>query len=124
MNTLVNTTYYPAILLHKRWREGGHSAGAAFELDAEIRRIRREGALCSVEVSELERWSADQVADGRPPAVAQAEPVLERLPATHGAPAAGSTGPARKPERGSASYRRPFACLRRESLRRRALARV
>lgn len=59
MVALENTTFYPAILLHKRWSEAISSGQPEFvTLEEELRRILAHVPLTSPEVSELERWSA------------------------------------------------------------------
>jgi hypothetical protein len=58
MDELINTTYYPAILLRKRWREARRTTGSSFDLDEELCRVQRSAPLCSAEVTRLEWWSA------------------------------------------------------------------
>jgi hypothetical protein len=58
MDGLLNTTYYPAILLRKRWQERKAESAGTFGLEAELARIRVSAPLSSAEVSALERWSA------------------------------------------------------------------
>src|SRR5947208_476069 len=57
MVTLANTTYYPSILLRKRWLECGAGRGGTFDVNAELARLQAESPLNSPEVSALERWS-------------------------------------------------------------------
>jgi hypothetical protein len=57
MDALVNTTYYPAILLRKRWREATLGQREQFDVGAEIHRIRAAQPLDSVAVSALEQWA-------------------------------------------------------------------
>lgn len=59
METMASTTYYPAILLRKRWREATPSERAGFEIQRELLRIYAEAPLISSDVSKLERWSAE-----------------------------------------------------------------
>jgi hypothetical protein len=56
MISLANTTYYPAILLRKRWLEAGSGRVGAFDLASELERLQTEPPLNSVAVGELERW--------------------------------------------------------------------
>lgn len=58
MVTLANTTYYPAILLRRRWLEAGAGGRGAFDITVELGRVHTEPPLNSPEVSELEGWSA------------------------------------------------------------------
>jgi hypothetical protein len=63
MNELINTTYYPAIMLRKRWCEALRRTGTSFDLEAELCRAQRSAPLCSAEVTRLEWWSAGHRAD-------------------------------------------------------------
>jgi hypothetical protein len=59
METMANTTHYPAILLRKRWREATPNERAGFEIRKELQRIHGEARLISSDISKLERWSAE-----------------------------------------------------------------
>src|SRR5579862_9775413 len=58
MDAHSSTTYYPAILLRRRWHESKADPAQTFGLEAELASICAEAPLSSTEVSALERWSA------------------------------------------------------------------
>jgi hypothetical protein len=59
MNSLMDTTYYPAILLRQRWLGATASERRVFDPAAELAQIWAAAPLTSSEVSALERWAAE-----------------------------------------------------------------
>jgi hypothetical protein len=57
METMSNSTYYPAILLRKRWRESSPNERAGFDIGRELQHIQGQTQLISTDISRLERWS-------------------------------------------------------------------
>jgi hypothetical protein len=65
MNSLVNTTFYPAILLRQRWLGATAGEHRVFDPAVELARIWAAAPLTSSKVGALERWSAgDDVRHG------------------------------------------------------------
>src|SRR5690348_9586595 len=60
MNSLVNTTYYPAILLRQRWLGATAGERRMFDPAAELAQIWAAAPLSSSQVGALERWSAGE----------------------------------------------------------------